>query len=183
MHFLLRAQYRVHKGKVGSSAMLIEKCSLDIVEQCLCCALQCSPDTGRPLEGNRGNMCPPLTTRTSQLSTIHFENHDNRDGGLCVFFNHFRCHTVVENQKPDLCLKPSPIWMIDDPSVVMRMMIWGNLCRWLVAGKEKLTFQPQAWIGCPGTILQSSAQLSMTGQSTYRALDRSQSETTALWFS
>ena len=67
------------------SAMLIEKCSVDIVEQSLCCALQCSPDTGRPLEGNRGNMCPPLTTRTSQLSTIHFENHDNRDGGLCVF--------------------------------------------------------------------------------------------------
>ena len=91
------------------SAMLIEKCSLDIVEQSLCCALQCSPDTGRPLEGNRGNMCPPLTTRTSQLSTIHFENHDNRDGGLCVFFNHFRCHTVIENQKLDFCLKPSPI--------------------------------------------------------------------------
>ena len=84
------------------SAMLIEKCSLDIVEQSLCCALQCSPDTGRPLEGNRGNMCPPRTTRTSQLSTIHCENQDNRNGGLSVFFNHFRCHTVIENQKPDL---------------------------------------------------------------------------------
>ena len=32
--------------------------------------------------------------------------------------------------------------------MMMRMLIGGNLCWWLVAGKEKLTFLPQVWMSC-----------------------------------